>query len=82
MKKILCLFLFQIMFLQLSWAREAREGSPGMNRSQDVFDGRGETKYNVEAHEQDRLRDRQKIQKQEADLKRDRLKKKIQQKSP
>jgi hypothetical protein len=82
MKKILFLFFIQVIFLPLSLARQAGEGSSGMNRSQDVFDGRGETKYNVEAHEQDRLRDRQKIQKQEADLKRERLKKKIHQKNP
>jgi hypothetical protein len=53
-----------------------------MNRSQDVFDGRGENKYNSEAHDQDRLRERQKIQKQEAELKKDRLKKKLHQTTP
>jgi hypothetical protein len=55
-----------------------------MNRSQDVFDGRGENKYNQELQEQEqnRLKETQRIQKQEAELKKDRLKKKIHQKSP
>ncbi len=82
MKLIMSLFFLQFLFLQTSWARRAGESSPSMNRSQDVFDGRGENKYNSEAHDQDRIRESQKIQKQEMELKKDRLKKKLHQTKP
>jgi hypothetical protein len=82
MKLIMSLFILQFLFLQTSWARQGGTTNPSMNRSQDVFDGRGENKYNSEAHDQDRLRERQKIQKQEAELKKDRLKKKLHQTTP
>jgi hypothetical protein len=82
MKLIMSLFFLQFLVLQTSWARQGGTTNPSMNRSQDVFDGRGENKYNSEAYEQDRLRERQRIQKQEMDLKKDRLKKKIHQTTP
>lgn len=82
MKLFMSLFFLQFIYLQTSWARQSGESGSTMNRSQDVFDGRGENKYNSEAYDQDRIRERQKIQKQEADLKKDRLKKKLHQSTP
>ena len=84
MKNIAAILFIQSLLFQTSWARNAKEGPTYMNRSQDVFDGRGENKYNQELQEQEqnRLKETQRIQKQEAELKKDRLKKKIHQKSP
>jgi hypothetical protein len=82
MKFITSLFFLQFLIFQTSWARQAGSTNPSMNRSQDVFDGRGENKYNSEAYEQNQLRERQRIQKQEMELKKDLLKKKVKEATP